>query len=64
MYDQDRVGEQVGMKRPIDMALSLMKMALALLDKAGGDGALAACHLQAAIDAIRCGEPMQDEMPD
>ena len=53
MYDQDRVGEQVGMKRPIDMALSLMKMALALLDKAGGDGALAACHLQAPIDAIR-----------
>ena len=53
MHDQGQAGEQVDMKRPIDTALSFMKMALALLDKAGGDGALAACHLQAPIDAIR-----------
>ncbi|GAA5063538.1 hypothetical protein GCM10023208_34610 [Erythrobacter westpacificensis] len=32
-------------------AVSLMKMALALLDKAGEGTSAAACHLQAAIDA-------------
>ncbi len=38
------------MKRPVEGALMLMRMALGLLD-AGGEG-LAAARLQAAIDAV------------
>ena len=34
-----------------DIPLSLMRMALALLDRNGERSSLAACHLQAAIDA-------------
>ena len=37
-------------------ALSLMRMAIALLDKAGA--VLPACHLQAAIDATEDDRPM------
>ena len=35
-----------------DTALSLMRMALALLDNAGDGLAIAGCHLQSAIDAM------------
>lgn len=34
-----------------DKAVSLMRMALAVLDEAGEHDTSAACHLQAAIDA-------------
>ena len=33
-----------------DVALSLMKMALGLLDREGGDASIITCHLQDAID--------------
>lgn len=39
------------MTRDAEVALNLMRMALALLDKAGES--LAACRLQAAIEAVR-----------
>lgn len=42
----------------LDGALTLMRMALALLDKAGGPS-MAGCHLQAAIDVVTGTPPMQ-----
>lgn len=47
-----------------ETALSLTRMALALLDKAGDGPTIAGCHLQAAIDAMTGATPMQegDEM--
>jgi hypothetical protein len=36
--------------RKCDVALNLMTMALALLDREGGDAGIIACHLQEAID--------------
>lgn len=40
-------------------AVSLMRMALALLDRAGERASVGACHLQAAIDATTGARPMQ-----
>lgn len=48
------------MTEPIDKPLSLMRMALALLDKSGEENSLAACHLQAAIDARTGVKPMRE----
>lgn len=41
-------------------ALSLTRMALALLDRSGDSPSIAACHLQAAIDAMTGEKPMQE----
>jgi hypothetical protein len=41
-----------------DVPLTLMRMALALLDRHGRDPAIA-CHLQAAIDTATGARPMQ-----
>ena len=41
-------------------AISLMRMALALLDKTGEGASGTACYLQAAIDAATGAQPMQD----
>ncbi|WP_339348657.1 hypothetical protein [uncultured Sphingomonas sp.] len=47
------------MTRPTDVPLSLMRMALALLDQRGeGDGHVAV-HLRAAINARMGGKPLQ-----
>ena len=40
-------------------AVSLMKMALALLDKSGAQASVTACHLQSAIDTALGVQPMQ-----
>ena len=42
-----------------DIPLSLMRMALGLLDREGGDALLVAARLQAAIDARTDAQPMQ-----
>lgn len=49
-----------------DTALSLMRMAMSLLDKNGEGASSAACHLQAAIEAAMGTKPMQegDELND
>ena len=43
-----------------DIPLSLMRMALALLDRNSEGASSTACHLQAAIDARVGAKPMQD----
>ncbi|MFV3500939.1 hypothetical protein ACNJGB_21185, partial [Mycobacterium tuberculosis] len=43
-----------------ETALSLTRMALALLDKAGDGPTIAGCHLQAAIDAMTGARPMHE----
>ena len=49
------------MNREFNSAVSLMKMALALLDKSGDDRASGvACHLQAAIDTAHGNKPMKE----
>jgi hypothetical protein len=47
------------MGREAETALSLMRMALALLDKAGAGTTGTAIHLQAAIDAATGTRPEQ-----
>lgn len=42
-----------------ETALSLMQRALALYDREGEGSTLAACHLQAAIDAATGAKPLQ-----
>ena len=44
-------------ERDAEAAINLMKMAIALLDKAGAGHTSAACHLQAAID---CGLTLEN----
>ena len=46
--------------KEIATATNLMRMALAVLDKAGEGASAAACHLQGAIDATAGAQPMQD----
>ena len=46
--------------REIATATNLMRMALALLDKAGEGASVTACHLQGAIDAAAGAQPMQE----
>ncbi len=44
-------------KKEVSTAVSLMRMALALLDKAEAGASTTACHLQAAIDMATEAEP-------
>lgn len=44
-----------------DIPLSLMRMALALLDQNGEGASIAACHLQVAVDARTAAKPAPDD---
>lgn len=48
------------MSEPTDIPLSLMRMALAVLDREGQGTSTAACYLQTAIDARTGAEPMRE----
>ena len=47
------------MTNSANTALSLMQMALGLLDKEGEGSSHTACHLQAAIDSATGAQPMK-----